>query len=67
MQSGKIDRHNVSLSTEVEQLYWTVRLGATRSAIEQAVQSVGPSPEAAADWLRSHQLCHERPASPPRA
>lgn len=62
MQSGKVDRNKVSLSTEVEALYWTARLGATRAAVEQAVQSVGTSPDAAAEWLRSHGLCHERPA-----
>jgi hypothetical protein len=65
MQSGKVDRNKVSVSTEVEALYWTARLGATRAAIEQAVQSVGTRPEAAVEWLRSHELCHERPASPP--
>lgn len=61
MQSGKVDRNKVSLSTEVEALYWTARLGATRAAVEQALQNAGTSPEATAEWLRSHGLCHERP------
>jgi len=60
MQSGKVDRNKVSLSTEVEALYWAARLGATQAAIEQAVKSVGTSPDAAAEWLHSHRLCHER-------
>jgi len=60
MQSGKVDRNKVSLSTEVEALYWAARLGATQAAIEQAVKSVGTSPDAAAEWLQSHRLCHER-------
>ena len=64
MQSGKVDRQKVSLSTPVEELYWTTRLGATRSAIEMAVQNAGTSPDAAAEWLRGHRLCHERPAPP---
>ena len=67
MQPGKVDRNKVSLSTQVEELYWTTRLGATRSAIEMAVQHAGTSPEAAAEWLRKNHLCHERPSSPPRA
>lgn len=64
MQSGKVDRNKVSLATEVEVLYWAARLGATQAAIEQAVNSVGTSPDAAAEWLHSHNLCHERPAAP---
>ena len=50
MQSGKVDRNKVSLSTEVEALYWAARLGATQAAIEQAVKSVGTSPDAAAEF-----------------
>jgi len=64
MQSGKIDRNTVSLSTEVEELYWTARLGATRAAVEMAVQNAGTDPDAAAEWLRVNRLCHERPAPP---
>jgi hypothetical protein len=64
MEPGKVDRNKVSLSTEVEELYWTTRLGATRSAIEMALQNAGTSPEAAGEWLRSHHLCHERPGRP---
>jgi hypothetical protein len=64
MESGKVDRNKVSIATEVEELYWTARLGATREAIETAVQKAGTNPEAAAEWLRVNHLCHERPPSP---
>ena len=69
MQSGKVDRNKVSLSTEVEALYWTARLGATRAAVEQAVQSVGTSPDAAAEWLRNVSIPPVREATshPPAA
>lgn len=64
MQLGKVDRNTVSLATQVEELYWTARLGATREAIEMAVQHAGTNPEAAAQWLHLNHLCHERPPTP---
>jgi hypothetical protein len=67
MESGKVDRNKVSLATEVEELYWTARLGATREAIVTAVRNAGTNPEAAAKWLRVNRLCHERPPSPAQA
>ena len=61
--ASKIDRNNVTVSTDTEAMYWTVKLGAEEGAVRAAIEAVGTSPDAVAGWLRDHRLCRQRPGS----
>jgi hypothetical protein len=59
--AGKIDRNHVTLSTEVERLYWETKLGATRVNIWHAVDEVGDDPAAVTKYLGTRPSRGARP------
>ena len=58
--ASTIDRRQVTLGSTTEILYWEVKIGASPSAIAEAIACVGRDPAAVRAWLRSRQLARMR-------
>jgi hypothetical protein len=56
-----IDRQRVTLTTEVECLYWEAKLGAGRADIREAIDAAGSEPQAVERWLQETHRSHIRP------